>query len=690
MKRSSRILAASLAVIATSLGRQAIALPAPVLTGQDLFSLSRATDPEFRPDGGVLAYVRVANDIMTDTGRKSIWLIDTRSGAQTPLGTGEEDAFAPCWSPDGSRIAYTAVSRDGTAEIFVRWLGSGQSARVARLQRSPESVAWAPDGKRLAFVMSVPAETQTLGSPLAKPAGAAWAEPLKVITDVSYRADGVGELKSGHRHVFVVSADGGATRQITFGETDDAGPLSWSPDSSAILFTGRRDKGWELAGFRSAIYRVAVEGGEATRLTSQEGPDAEGEFSPDGRRIAYIGYDDHLRGYENARVYVMDADGGNRRVLAPSLDRSLANPHWAADGKSVYADYVDHGITKVAKLSLDGALTDVASGLGGPGLDLPYAGGDYAVSRDGAVAFTQGAPDEPPEIAIVRQGQVRRLTNLNGDLLGARALAKVEPLTVASPFDGHAVDAWIATPPGFDPSHKYPLILEIHGGPFASYGPVFSSDDQLYASAGYVVVYANPRGSTSTGEAFANGINHAYPGYDYDDLMGAVDAAIAKGFVDPDRLFVTGGSGGGVLTSWIVGKTHRFRAAVTQKPVVNWSSEVLTNDLYPWMARYWFGKMPWEDPAGYWARSPLSLVGNVTTPTLVIVGDQDLRTPDGESEQFYDALRLRGVPTGLVKVPGAFHDMAARPSHAAAKAAAILAWFARYDTAPMQTGSVKP
>jgi dipeptidyl aminopeptidase/acylaminoacyl peptidase len=377
----------------------------------------------------------------------------------------------------------------------------------------------------------------------------------------------------------------------------------------------------------------------------------------------------------------MNADGGGRRMLAPTLDRSLAHPRWAADGKAVYADYADHGVTKVARLGLGGDLTDVAEGLAGAGLDLPYSGGEFAVSRDGAIAFTQGGPDRPAEIAIARQGAVRRLTDLNGGLLGARALARVEPLPAVSPFDHQPVDAWIATPPAFDPARKYPLILEIHGGPFASYGPVFSSDDQLYAAAGYVVVYANPRGSTSYGDAFANAINHAYPGHDYDDLMGAVDAAIAKGFVDPDRLFVTGGSGGGVLTAWIVGKTHRFRAAVTQKPVINWSSEVLTNDLYPWMAKYWFGTMPWEDPAGYWARSPLSLVGNVTTPTLVIVGDQDLRTPDGESEQYYDALRLRGVDTGLIKVPGAFHDMAARPSHAAAKALAVLAWFARHDAA---------
>ena len=233
--------------------------------------------------------------------------------------------------------------------------------------------------------------------------------------------------------------------------------------------------------------------------------------------------------------------------------------------------------------------------------------------------------------------------------------------------------------PHFDASRKYPLILEIHGGPFAAYGPTFSTDNQLYAASGYIVLYVNPRGSTSYGEAFANQIDKAYPGRDYDDLMSAVDAAIAKGFVDPDNLFVTGGSGGGVLTAWIVGKNDRFRAAATQKPVIDWASFVLTSDLTPLFSRYWFGKFPWEDPQAYWARSPLSLVGNVKTPTLVVVGSDDFRTPVSEAEQYYTALQLRGIPTALVKVPGANHgDLAARPSQSAAKASAILAWFERF------------
>ena len=262
-----------------------------------------------------------------------------------------------------------------------------------------------------------------------------------------------------------------------------------------------------------------------------------------------------------------------------------------------------------------------------------------------------------------------------------KAMAAVTKLPVTAP-DGRAIDAWLVTPPSRQPGQRVPLILEIHGGPNAAYAPTFSTDDQLYAGHGYAVLYVNPRGSTSYGEQFANLIDRAYPGTDYDDLMAAVDAAIAQGTADPDNLFVTGGSGGGVLTSWIVGKTNRFKAAATQKPVINWASEALTMDGTTFTSRYWFDKKPWEDPMSYWNRSPLSLVGNVSTPTLVVVGSQDYRTPVSEAEQYYAALQIRGVPTALVKVPGANHHLlAGRPSQSAAKAAAILAWFDKYRKA---------
>lgn len=677
MKARYRTLAASL--LLWSVAATAQSAGPSRLEPKDIFGLSEARDPQIRADGTLVAYVRATNDIMTDNARKSIWLIDTRTGKQTPLAATDGDDSVPRWSPDGSRLAFVHTPSSGPPEIRVHWLASGQVARVARLEGDAEQIAWSRDGRALAFVMTEPLPEPIMGAPLAKPEGAKWAEPLKVTDSIQYRADGKGALKPGHAHLFVVAADGGTPRQLTYGKFDDEGPLSWLPDGASIVFAGRRGDNWEREAFRTAIYRVALSDGRLVKLTEQQGPDASAEVSPNGRQIAFSGYDDRYRSYTNRRIVVMDADGKNVRVLASALDRSLDHPRWSADGRAVYADYTDRGVTKVARLGLGGGVEDVATGLAGGGLDLPYSGGEYTVANDGAVVFTQGGVDHPADVAVARKGAIRRLTRLNDDLLGHKALGAVRPLAVASSFDRAPVDAWMVTPPGFDPSRKYPLILEIHGGPFASYGPTFATDDQLYAAAGYVVVYANPRGSTSYGDAFANGIDRSYPGTDYDDLMSAVDAAVARGFVDPARLFVTGGSGGGVLTTWIVGKTHRFRAAVAQKPVVNWSSEVLTSDIYPWMAKYWFGKLPWEDPVGYWKRSPLSLAGAITTPTMVIVGDQDVRTPDAESEQLYGALQLRGIPTALVKVPGAYHDMAARPSHSAAKVNAVLAWFARFD-----------
>jgi dipeptidyl aminopeptidase/acylaminoacyl peptidase len=649
------------------------------LKAQDLFSLARASDPQFRPDGGAIAYVRISNDIMTDRGLRAIWLIDPKTGTQTPASSPGSETYEPRWSPDGSRLAYLASTGEGPPKLMVRWMATGQTAQIATLDRAPSDLAWSPDGGSIAFVKLCPEPDKSFGAPLEKPSGAQWSGPLKVVSALTFRADGRGDLENGQSHIFVVSADGGAPRQVTSGDGEDLGPVSWTPDGAKLVFTGRRDADWDRQNFHSAIYSVSLADGALKRLTTQVGPDGAAQVSPDGHSIAYLGHDDQERAYENQHVYVMDLDGQNRRTLAPNLDRSLAHPRWSKDGKTIYADYVDHGVTRVARLTLDGAITTVAEGLEAGGLDLPYSGGEWSLGPSGQIAFTQGSPDRPPEVALAEGGRIRRLTSLNEGLLGARSLGHLEPLAVKSSLDGEAIDAWMLTPPGFDPKRKYPLILEIHGGPFASYGPTFATDDELYAAAGYVVVYANPRGSTSYGAKFANEIDHAYPGKDYDDLMSAVDAAISKGAIDTDRLFITGGSGGGVLTAWSVGKTHRFKAAVAQKPVINWSSELLTSDLYGWMGRYWFGAMPWENPQGLWALSPLSLVGNVTTPTLVIVGDRDVRTPDEESEQYYGALRYRGVPTALIKVPGAFHDMAARPSHAAAKANAVLAWFALYD-----------
>ncbi len=679
MRLALLVSALSLACAAPSLAQVAEG-PSRSFQGRDIFSLRAASDPQVRPDGGAIAYVRTTQDIMTDSGHPSIWLADPVTGAQTPLATEEAANLHPRWSPDGTRLAYVGAGPSG-AQLYVRWMASGRSAKVANLEQAPSSITWSPDGKSIVMVMLTPAPTRALGAPMAPPPGAKWAEPLKIIDRVTYRRDGAGYVRPGYRHLFIVSADGGQPRQLTFGKFDEGGQVAFTPDGKALLYSTNRSADWEREAQESDIYQLSLADGATTRLTNRIGPDQAPTPSPDGTKIAYVGFDDHgHRGYENTRLYVMDRDGKNSHVLTGSLDRSVGAPTWAADGKSIYVDYADHGVTKVARITLDGKMETVATGLTSSAeMDRPYTGGEFSVGKNGLVAFTSGDATSPSDISVASGGKTKRLTNLNGDLFSDKTLGKVEPLSVTSSFDKKSIDAWVVTPPNFDPSKTYPLILEIHGGPFSAYGPVFSTDDQLYASAGYIVVYSNPRGSTSYGDEFANTIDKNYPSHDYDDLMSVVDAVIAKGSVDPGHLYVTGGSGGGALTAWIVGKTSRFRAAAAQKPVINWTSEVLTTDGYNFMALSWFGKMPWEDPDSYWKRSPLSLVANVKTPTLVIVGTEDHRTPPSEAEQFYDALQILNVPSAMIQVPGASHGgLAERPSQAAAKANAILAWFDRY------------
>jgi len=681
---------------ATALSIPAAAEPASgpgrYFSGSDLFNLEVATDPQISPDGRTIAYVRRSNDIMTDRARPTIWLVDVATGQQRPLVAGPGSYSSPRWSPSGDRLAYVG-SDTGGPQLFVRWMAGGDSARITGLPDSPDSIAWSPDGRRIAYSMFIPDEGQSLGSAPPKPEGAKWADPLQIISAVTYRFDGAGYFKPGYTQIFWVPADGGAPTQLTFGPTNAGGPVAWSADGRAVLFSANLSKDWERQPNENEIYRVGIDGGAPVALTSRKGPDGSPAVSPDGRQIAYVGFDFDGRASQQNQLSIMNADGSNKRVLTANFDRSVGNPVWAADGRGIYVIYDERGSNHVARVGLDGSVHDVASGLTAGGLDRPYSGGEFSVSRGGAVAVTAGDQLHPSDVAIASGGSMRHLTHLNGQL-EAKAMGQPQKLTVISSYDKRPIDAWMITPPDFDPTKKYPLILEIHGGPQAAYGPGFSTDHQLYAADGYIVLYTNPRGSTSYGQAFTDLIEKDYPGHDYDDLISAVDAAIATGHVDPNNLFVTGGSGGGVLTAWIVGKTDRFRAAASQKPVIELASFALTTDFAASFTPGWRNEHPWEDPQGYWKYSPLSLVGNVKTPTLVVVGSEDYRTPVSQAEQYYTALQLRGVPTMLLKIPGVGHGaIASRPSQAAAKASAILAWFDRYrlrtmaSSAPLSEGT---
>ncbi len=673
VKLSLALLAAT--CLATPLAAAPADAPNPIFTGRDLFDLSAAADPQISPDGRTVAYVRRSADIMSDKARSSIWLINVATGEQRPLAAGAGDHFSPRWSPDGRRLAYVSTAEGGAPQMFVRWMDTGQTVRVTGLPDSPQALAWSPDGHRIAYLMNVPDDGPKLGSAPAKPDGANWAKPLQVIDKVTYRADGAGYLKPGFDKIFMVDADGGAPRQLSFGTYFDGAP-EWTADGRAILFSADRSPNWELSGRESEIYRLDIATGAITALTSRKGPDGNPKVSPDGRTIAFLGFDDTPKAYEQTHVYVMPVSGGVPRQVAASLDRNIDDIAWV--GNSLVGEYEEGGSVTIARIGLDGSVRPITHDGGGGGYDRPYASGGFSVAKTGAVAFTVSPVDRPADVAISTGGGTRQLTRLNDLNLGAKRLATVRSLDVRAP-DGGNVPSWLMLPPTYQPGQRVPMILEIHGGPYSSYGPHFSTDYQLYAASGYAVLFTNPRGSTGYGQAFADGIDKTYPDSDFNELMAAVDGAVASGVADPNNLFVTGGSGGGILTAWIVGKTDRFKAAAAQKPVINWTSMALTADGVPFFARYWMGSMPWENYQSYWSRSPLSLVANVKTPTLVVVGSEDYRTPDSEAEQFYAALKLKGVPTTFVKVPDVGHGaIASRPSQSAAKASAIIAWFDRY------------
>ena len=665
-------LALALAAFPAGAGAQDDASPSR-FRPMDVFELEFAADPQISPDGGQVVYVRTSMDIMRDRQRSELWLVNADGSDHRRLGAGR----SPRWSPDGSRIAFTA---DG--QIHTRWMDTGETATLTQLLESPSGIRWSPDGSRIAFNMLVPYPPPRLAAPPKPPPGAEWADPPIMEDRFKNRQDGVGYLDFGFHHLFVVPVEGGTPVQVTSGDFQHRGAAAWTPDSRHLVFSSNRNPDWVHDYRNSELYIAPVAGGEIRALTDRSGPDHSPAVSPDGRQVAFVGYEDRTRTYQLSRLQVMGLDGSGLRVVAAGLDRSAGNPVWAADGSGLYFQYDDEGNSKVGFARLDGGYEELAGDLGAQ-YGRPYGGGSFSVAEDGAFALNQTRPDSPGEVAVgTRGGAVRRITALNEDILGGRTLGQVEEIWWDSSFDGHPIQGWIVKPPDFDLRRRYPLILEIHGGPISNYGDRFSAEMQLLAAAGYVVLYANPRGSTSYGEEFGDLLYHNYPGEDYDDLISGVDAVIARGYVDEDNLFVTGGSAGGIMTAWIVGKTDRFRAAVSQKPVVNWISKTLTADNWYGYYHSRYEGLPWENPDAYWKFSPLSLVGNVETPTLIVTGEADLRTPLSESYQLFHALKMRGIDTAVVRLPGASHNMGRRPSQLIAKIANIVAWFEKYRAAP--------
>lgn len=653
--------------------------PKPAFSSMDVFDLEWAADPQISPDGEHIVYVRRGMDIMTDRRQSRLWLIKADGSGHVKLTSRDVNESGARWSPDGSRIAFTSSTEQGS-EIFIYWVESGKYARITQLDRSPSGISWSPDGQHLAFSMFVPEAAPVMVKPHKKPSGATWADAPLVETRLKHEADGSGYMPTGFSHLFVVSSEGGPARQLTTGNFHHRGGAVWSKDGQHLYFSTNRNADWEYDFRNSEIYRLSIADGSITALTDRKGPDGSPVVSPSGEQIAYLGFDDKVQTYQVTRLYLMDKDGSGKKEVVTNLDRSISNPKWDAAGKGLYFQYDDKGNTKIGYTTVSGQTTLIASDVGGTTVARPYGGGSFSLSKNGRIAFTHTDPYHPAEIAVLNSGSrtPKLITRLSDPLLKNRTLGKVEEIWYKSSVDQRDVQGWIVKPPFFDENKKYPLLVENHGGPISNYGDRFSPEIQLYATGGFVVFYPNPRGSTSYGEEFGNLLYHNYPGEDYNDVMDGVDAVIARGYIAADSLFVTGGSAGGIMTAWMIGKNNRFRAAAVIKPVMNWISKTLVADNYFGYANSRYPGQPWENPEAYWEFSPLSLVGNIETPTLVMVGTADLRTPLSEAKQLYHALKLRKIETALVQVPGAYHLIANRPSQLITKIEHILAWFERY------------
>lgn len=650
----------------------------------DLFRLQTVSDPQLSPDGTRVVYVRQSYDIMRDRSVTQLWIVNADGSMHRRLTAGDGNDRAPQWTPSGDAVVYLS-SVDGTTQLFRREVGSEQTVRLAKLPATPEWFTLSPDGSRIAFAMLVASPSHVPAGMPAAPAGATWAPPAVVATDVRYRSDGVGLLPTGRTELFVIPTTGGTARQITsggvlqYGRAYGATPGIWAPNGAALIVTANGNPSPDLTSRSSDLFEVRVADGAVTPVFRRRGTNRSPAVSPDGKWLAFVSVADSGNAWTQPRLWLIPRGGDAKpRLLSAKFDAATENPDWLPDGSGLLFLADREGRAGLWRITLDGATTLMADSLASD-LDAYGGGQAYSQSQSGALALTRGSPTSPGDVwfAASAGAPARKLTGVNDDFLAERQVGQVSSFWAKSSKDGQRFQSWIITPPGYTPGKKYPMILEIHGGPFAAYGDRFDIEKQWMAAQGYVVLYVNPRGSTSYGEAFARMIDKAYPGDDADDLLTAVDSVVARGMADPAQLYVTGGSGGGLLTAWLTARTTRFRAAAVLYPVIDWTSEVLTADNGSHFQGHWLRGTPWENPTHYWAQSPLSRVASVQTPTLVMGGDGDYRTPFGQSEEWFTALRLRGVPTELVRLPGEPHGARSRPSHHIAKVAYITDWFAR-------------
>lgn len=632
--------------------------------------LETVSGPQISPDGSRVVYTRSWFDMVNDRRESSIWIMATDGSRNRHLleGAGVR------WSPDGTRILFTAPGEPGGAQIHVRWMDAeGATSQVTRLDNGPGNVRWSPDGDWIAFTSRVDDRADFAGVSLPdRPDGAQWTAGPKIVERAGYKRDRSGYVDTGWTHLFVVPAEGGTPRQLTRGDWNHNG-IAWSPDGTEIYFTSYRTEDWDAPENwqESDIYAVEVVTGSIRRLTDKRGADGSPVPSPDGSLIAYISGDEHADTYRNSRIHVMNRDGSGQRSISGDYDRQSGGLMWAPDGSGLYFSVSREGYRSLHFASVDGGVERRTEGSHLMTLS--------SFSDEGIAVGTISSAYEPGDLyrwSLDNPEDPIRLTNVNADILHNVTLGEVEEIWYPShPFD---IQGWIVKPPDFDPNREYPLMLAIHGGPHGMYNGGFNFAFQEHASNDYVVLYTNPRGSTGYGTEFANAIQNDYPGVDMQDLMRGVDYMLETGYIDEENLFVYGCSGGGILTTYIVGNTDRFTAASANCPIVNWMSAMGTSDAISYTRTF---EVPfWEDPTEWIDRSSIFYVGNVTTPTMLMTGELDLRTPMGQTEEYYQALQYVGVPTVMVRFQDEWHGTGSRPSNFMRTQLYLRKWWEKWGT----------
>jgi len=652
-------------------------MPAPrAMIPQDLTRIRFVSDPRIAPDGRTVAFVVTTLSEEKDEYLSNIWVVSTAGGEPRRFTTGPRRDTAPRWSPDGSRLAFISEREaKKKGQLYVMPAAGGEPVRLTDLRNGVSAPEWSPDGTRLTFVARVGGWQEPESEEEKRKS-----KPPRVITTMKYRFNGEGFTYDRRPHVFVVAEGSGEPRQLTEGDYDHADP-AWSPDGRAIVFTSVRhdDRDHDDA---SDIWLVTAEGGPPRRLTATAGPAGLAAFSPAGDTIAYVGRSEINSFGSNVRLFAIPAAGGAPRCLTAGFDRSCSplgvRPLWSPGGDAITFAAEDQGSLGVYRVPSDGgAVTRTVSG------ERVVTG--FSVSRDGqAIAFAASDPVSPAEVFVCAAdgGGERQLTDLNRDWKREVALSRPERFRFERA--GLTVDGWIMKPFGWQPGKRYPLLLNVHGGPHAQYGYPFLDEFQAQAGAGYAVLYTNPRGSQGYGEAFTRAVVGDWGGGDVADVQAGLDEALRRfDWIAPERLGLLGGSYGGFVTSWIVGHSTRFRAACSERAVNSHVTMFGSSDIgHLFNVGELGGVLPWEDMARYLERSPLTYARSITTPLLIIHSEDDLRCPIGEAEQLFMALRTLRREVVFVRFPDENHELSrsGKPRHRLERFRIILDWFAKHVT----------